>query len=928
MAVLPAVLGNLAIGLAGSLISSWLTPKSQNKVPDDLPVLTKGAPFYYVWGECVCPMVLLCGLTPAQANTDDKHSSYTTIGLANPENTQLLALRINGYIISTKSNNYFLTPPDSLGLSSAGKGKGKSKKKGGDPLLQGGTYVNAYGLTTYNDVVYFTQFGTPSVYNSQFAALGYSELRYQGLGWLAITGRRNLIGLPAARQAIYINNCNPTITSYTANGSNNDPIVCSVSINYSNSLVFTNTVDLSFSSLHGFRGSQKVICFEGSSPGSQSYSELLIANGTEYIIKADLTAGATVTISITNSGQRITAANPITTLGNYATRILDSSLISTPVVTNLIVVGSEKGELAKLTLTNSYTSPFRSNNGNIYDSTNTLVGTMAPTLRIYGWNEYIYTNIISNPFSPNNTAAVTFNRSSIKLSRIITDLLKVRQFDTSKIIFKSGFDEDIVGFTATSENVKESILNLLTCHNKIIARDRSDNIIFAPYPSVNSRVMTIDASMLTAEPSIELLHQAALPECIEFTYRNRQMELSEDTLLVGNSAGGTYKTSIRLNENLSSTEAYALGWNALNLLKNTNLKATIQLDFRGQILEPLDIVDFNFLPSQTLTLLITDIEYGQDLSVKLTCVNFVGAQPAYLNRDPTVNILPPVSPPATPDSYAYLNTEPTAINETLARGGSLLYTTNTAPYSATGGIPAVTTTLATTVGSYQGVVSGIFTDYVNPLLGIVGITIDNSRSGQVIPTPGTIRLGASWVSYTSVTSRGTYGYTILGVKVGLYGSTSKIAVGDLAYASGYNLIYPNSPTVFPSVAQGGYTALAPTYNLGLANATYGLPVVSFTVTSGVLRAYFGSSGSRSTLPFLAQTGGVPDFDRYLYIQCPATSTAYSMLLPAGQRYLELALSTTPITYVNGNTITIVESSSAAGLTVPSYGSNINSAIVV
>lgn len=927
---LPALLTNIGISFGLQLITNWLFPPPVKKIADDVPQLEKGQPLYFCWGETFAPTHLLYALTPSQAGTNEKHATYGALGIANPSNTKLLALRINGYIISTQSNNYPLTPPEVLGLGSSAKGKSKGKKKSNtDPTLDSGTYVNEYGMATYNDISFKTQFGE-AVYNNHFNILGHPDFNYTGLSWLAITGRRNVVGLPGARQVWYVLNKNPTTVNQLVNGSNDDPVVVHVALFYNNGFIFNNVVDLYFSSLHGFRGYQKITCFEGATFGSQSQSLLLIANGTEYLVKTDLESITTAAIDIPNTlptttngsdTNYITGSNPPTTIGNYARYITDIAQATANVSTNNIIIGTEKGELIPYTLDTAKIAPFRSYNGAIYDSTNTVVAGLPSTLRVYGWDNKIFTDTVHNTFNPNNTPNQTITKSSIKLSSIIGDLIKYRQISGGKIIFKAGFDEDVHGFTCSTENVKDTILNLLTCYNKFVYRDRQDNIVFAPYPSVTLAVMTIVPSQLTAEPKIDIVPQSALPECLELSYRNSAMQLSEDTMLIGNSANGSYKSAIRLNANLSTTEATKIGWNALNLIKHTYLKAEIQLDATGQALEPGDVVDFAYLPQQTIRLLISNIEYGQNLAVKLTCVNYVGSQPLPNGIIPSVNVLPPVSIPPLPDTHAYLNAEPIAVDTTLAVGGSLLYTTSSNPYSSTGGIPASTNINPAIAGTYEGILTAIYAPYGDQSLGIDSVRLTNGRIGQVIPANGLIRIGNSWVSYKSNIKVGDSGYTIAGIQTGLYGSDPKLVLGDNCYIAGNDLISPNTPTVFPTVSQGNFTAPPPTYNLGLANATYGLPHVNFNVTAGVLKAYFSSAGGRRTAPFKPLTGGVPDFDRTIKLTNTTTNVSDTYFLPAGQRYLEA-----PVIFVvnRGNNLTLVEIGSDGG--VPSYGTWINKAI--
>ena len=929
---LPALLVNVGLSLGLELITNWLFPPPQKKIADDQPQLEKGQPLYFCWGETFAPAHLLYALTRSQSGTDEKHATYGAIGIANPQQTELLALRINGYIISTKSGNYPLTSPETLGLSGSAKGKGKGKKKTNrDPTLDDGTYVNQYGMTTYNDIGFTTQFGD-KVYNNHFGILGYGDINYERLSWLAITGRRNVIGLPGARQVWYVINKNPVTTTIQINGSNNDPVIVHIVLFYNNSFIINNNVDVYFSSLHGFRGYQRITCFDGATFGSRSQSLLLIANGVEYVIKTDLQASVAFSMDIpttlptTTNGSdanTITGSNPLTTIGNFSRFILDISQANVNVLTNTVILGTEKGELFSYTLGSQKTAPFRSFNGVIYDSNNAYVDTVSPIMRVYGWNGRIYGNLVGDPFVPNNTPSRSITTSGINLSTIIRELVGYRQISPAKIIFKPGFEEVLHGFTCSTENVKDTILNLLTCYNKFVYRDREDNIVFCPYPSAPTATFIITPDLLTAEPKIEIVPQSALPECIELSYRNSAMQLSEDAMLIGNSASGGYKSSIRLNANLSSTEATKIGWNALNLIKHTYLKADIQIDKSGQVLEPGDVIDFQYFPDQTLRLLISSVEYGQDLSVKLTCVNYVGAQPLPAGILPTINVLPPISIPPLPDTHVYLNTEPQAANATLENGGSLFYTTSSSPYSTSGGIPATTTLRPSSAGTYEGILTSIFSAYGDDRqeLGLIGVGILGNREGQNIANSGVIRIGKSWVSYNGVIRIGNSGFTMAKIKTGLFGSSSKLTLGDDVYVPGNNLIAPNTPTVFPSVSQANFTSLAPTYNLGFANATYGLPHVNFSINSGVLRAYFGSSGARASKVFGVQTEGVPDFDRIIKITNTITSATITVPLPAGQRYLELAMT---INSIRGAVITLTETTSDGS--VPTYGSWINSAI--
>jgi hypothetical protein len=920
---IPAIVGNLALSIGLSLVSNWLFPKATAKIADDTPQLDTGSPIYFAYGSLAfVPGHLLYALTTTQAGTDDKHSTYAHIGLANPRQTKLIALRINGYILSTQSTWFPLATPAALGLTDSKSKSGKKGKTSGTNTSSD-TYTNGYGLKTYTDIDYTVQLET-NVYNSHFGLLGYPEIQYEGLTWLKIAGRRNLIGLPASRNVWYVENGDLTDrgTVY-AYGQYNDPVALKVNLNYGTNFFITNSVDFNISAQHGVRAMNSIVCFESQTFGSYTRSLVTFGEDNGIIIREDI-GNPTITYTVDGTP---TAANALANRGDYEQTMLDITEITNPTVNDRVIVAGLNGELQERLLPAPATAPFRSYNGLIYDSFNNLVLTVSYGLKLYGWGISVFREFAeSKTGGTNNTTPVAIATKTIALSAIILDLLSLRGIPATQVSFSNWTDTPILGFTCTAENVHDTIVNLCTCYNKFCYKARDGDYVFMDYPVVNDAIATIIPDDFTAEPTSEILDMSSQPQSVELTYRNTAKQLSEDTVTVGNTAS-QYKNKTRLNVSMSSVEASKVSWNILNLIKNTYLKIELFVDIYFQSLEPGDVIDLFYYPGEPIRLLVANVEYGQDLTVKLSCVNYVSDSSRTQGQIPNWSNLPPVSPSVPPSSIEYINAEMRSPNASLTTGGNLLYTTANAPYRSVGGSPEVSQVRVATVGLYEGTVVDITNNPVDQRYGLTAIKIANGRDGQVCPASGEMRVGNSWISYGARTIGADNSITIGGIQAGLYGSDYKISLGDECHVSGNNPIDPVYPNVFPSVSQGAIAIISDTFDRGHAERSYGLPRLTFSVSSGVLRIWFGRNGARSDFFLRTKTDGAADFNRSLWLSNTANGQSVEIVYTAGQMYHEQIL--TGLSYQKDDVLELVENKTigASGYSTPTYGAWVNSCTV-
>lgn len=923
MAIVPALLVNAGISLGLELISSWLFPKPQQKINDEFPSAETGSPLYFVWGGLAfCPATLLYALTTDQAGIDDKHSAYGVIGLVNPQNTELLALRINGYIIATKSTYFPLATPTVLGLTNS---KNKSGKKGKGAAANNAsrtdTYVNGGGLTIYGDVGYYCQFGS-IVPNPDFNILGFGDLNYESLSWMNIRGRRNLVGLPASRVVWYIRNGNVVATGTVfADGSANDPAEFAVKLNYGGNI--NNYFNIT--SPRGVRKMNAIVCFESQTPGGQQTDLLALGNGEARIVRKNI---GTPTIEYSVVGFP-TANNRTPIISPFEPNQQDVTLINNPVYTATIVVGAPGDVLTNVQMPMAGTAPFRSYLGTVYDSSNTAIGTIGIGQQVYGWNGYVFRNYLAPTTGTNTTPPIAIDKDTVSLSAIFADLLATRGIGINEIIFDPGFDEPVLGFTCTAEDITGTIINLCTAFNKFCFRNREGKYRFMNYPTLAATAapaMTIVAEDLVAPPSVEILDESSQPQSVELTFRNINKQLAEDTILVGN-GNSPYRNKTRVNLSLNPISANEIGWRILRLIKNTYLKVELMVDVKAQILEPGDIIDFTFYPGVPLRLMISNAEYGQDLTVKLTCVNYVGESAIGLGQTPTFNTLPPAIPTPPAESVEYIHAETRTANARLRDGGNLLYTTSNSPYSTTSGDPPTNTIRIAAIGAYEGKVAS-YQGRTDIRYGIDAIVISGTRDGQVLPSSGEIRIGNSWVKYAAATIGVGGSYNLTGIMTGLYGSTYQIAVGDDCYVSANNPIAPVFPDVSPSVAQGLVAILSETFNRGLADRAYGLPRVVFSISSGVLRIWYGKAGSRSTDFLRTKTDGSEDFARSIWLLNTANSQSIEITYGGISMYHEQIL--TGITFSKGDVFELVENKTIGSATysTPTYGTWVNTTTAV
>jgi hypothetical protein len=126
--------------------------------------------------------------------------------------------------------------------------------------------------------------------------------------------------------------------------------------------------------------------------------------------------------------------------------------------------------------------------------------------------------------------------------------------------------------------------------------------------------------------------------------------------------------------------------------------------------------------------------------------------------------------------------EPTTPDPSNPLSGALYFTDTSLVYSSfiDNGNLIPQTTLLANAGGLEGTVSSVeYKMGSNLSLGVSKVTVSRSSGNSFSPrSSGLIRVGGSWLSYTSFTIESSSRFVLLGINVALFGSTNKINIGS------------------------------------------------------------------------------------------------------------------------------------------------------
>jgi hypothetical protein len=769
-----ALIGSFFINTAASiglnLLGSWISPKKSNSIPENIPSAGTGQPLYLCWGSTFVPCFLFYAVPSNKAGHGDDKSSYGLLGFSNPDSTsQLEAIRSNGIIVSSKTSLFNLNAPENV-IPGANK------------------FVNSYGLTTYNNFNYKVQLGS-NVANSHFGLLNQAGLQYQGLSWLKIeAAERKLFGGFNNRTVMYVLNRISAFVSASFTVTGNAPVT--VQTNVGRQGWFTiQWDDILYNYPTGFFGVRIHLYFEGK--GNRGFSLLGYGGNVEYVIRQDV-FDCNYTL-FTISGAITPGATP-TTKGKYTIGTVNANQRNNQYTVTTALIGTDQGAITQVNLITPGQAPLYSVNGIIKDRNDLVVYTGNASSKLYGWDgkmfsENPFRDVLVEPLTPRSAPrSGTVTTGTTKLSTIFKDLLVTKGVALSEITFTNFTDVDVRGFTCTDDNVKQQIINLCTAYGKIVDDGFGKEYTFKDYPT-DLTAISIGLSRHLAEPIIEYADEINQPKQVELTFRDWQNEYSEKSVTVGYGSDFPNTSSQKLDLILTQQEAKKLAWNMYFLLGHTNMAVRLNLDDASGI-ENGTVLTVDNPGTEPLKLLVGNIEIGADCTFLVNCVNWVPLN-QYNSSNPYLPYMisesaPAVftTPPVQADRQIYL-AEPTSLDVSDSLSGALFYTTDTNNYSSlnsSSGFVSLNNVIPNTFG-FKGFLTSISSDYLDfdddyLEYGIRNLAVSrNADNSSSLPASGLIRIGQSWVSYSSIITNG--GTNILqGVKIGLYGSTRYVRVGE------------------------------------------------------------------------------------------------------------------------------------------------------
>lgn len=772
LGLIGSFLVNTALSIGFNLIGSWLSPSKGNQVAEDVPGLGAGSPLYYVFGSSFCPCLLLYAVPASKIGASEDTSSYGVLSLANPDSTcSLLAIRANNLLVSSSTPLFNLNAPSNA-------------------IPNSSKYTNKYGMRTYSNFDFDAQLNVP-VYNPDFTTLGYGGLQYTGLGWVrVIKAERKLFGGFNSRLTVYYKNKITNTVNQSYSSSNDNPIT--IQTTFATPGKFTTVwYDIPFSYPHGFYGARVFRCFEG---GGQ-YNVIGIGGGEDYVIYENIPHYTGVYFKVLTN---VIPGGTSTTQGQFSSNTgtldqLDQGMSKT------VIVGVKGQKIYQIDLPALHPTPFHSNNGNIFDRDNILITTVPQGTKVYGWAGKMFVHMPDDPFFPidggnligdNPAISGDYLESFTNLSTILTDLLVAKGIPLSRIIFTASYTESLVrGYTDTTENVTEKIINLCTAYAKIVD-DGFDGVYkFSDYPSDRVIAHKYTYADLFEDPEIIFTPKINQPDQVELNYRNWESEYSEKIVTVGYGASFPNQKSMRLNLVLTEPEAKKLAWNILFLTSHTNMSVRIHVDSINNVVAG-SVITLQNPGTAPLKLLVANIEIGADRTYLINCVNYVPLYSLLSTSTPTLNYTSymlgnsrgqtTASSQIAPVTPFLISAEPTTYDYTTTLGGTLFYTSDSAQYAAYADNGDLTPTVSKipVAAGFVGVMVDVSSSWGDGSLGGITVVINASPTNTAtITSNGLIRIGASWCRYKGFTIDSSI-VTLTGVEIGLYGSENLIGIGD------------------------------------------------------------------------------------------------------------------------------------------------------
>jgi hypothetical protein len=465
LGLLGGFLVNTALSLTFSLIGSWLSPKKQQTIPEDIPPFGANQPIYSCWGSTFCPTSLLYAVTAAQAGHSEEFSTYACLGFVNPdESCKNLAVRVNNITISSRSGLLPLNAPANT--------------------INRNTYTNGLDMSTYFNVEFETQLYGTRV-NPDFSTLGYAGLQYRGLTWIRFKKlERKYFGGFNSRVTWFVENKTVGFSEIWLNVNSNKPVTVRTHVKS-----FGNDIPIEYTYPNGFYGARVLRCYElewypivGLYGGS--YSVIGIGGGgVSVVLYEGIPEYNDIKFYVKHS---TTGTTPLGAGGNgiFPQFAQGFGAENQGMVTSAIV-GKQGGQLRTVTLPGSYQSPLKSYNGNLLDNGSNYIMSLLPGEKVYGWNGTLFINAPNDPTywmsnsnleSGSSLAFGALYKSYTSLSLILTDLLVASGFSLDNIQFINFTEVEISGFTSTLDNTVETIISLCTAYGKIID-DGFDGIV-------------------------------------------------------------------------------------------------------------------------------------------------------------------------------------------------------------------------------------------------------------------------------------------------------------------------------------------------------------------------------------------------------------------------------------------------------------------
>jgi hypothetical protein len=905
-----AFLINTALSIGTMLVGSWLSPKKQPEktIPEDIPQLGQGNPVYGVWGLSFCPGSVLYATPPSLAGHGDDKSTYGILGFSNPDSTAgLIALRINNKIAASRSSIFPIISQTGQTIRNGVTPAGVIYGAITNPSLN----ILPDELRVKNDLGLIYQMATNTP-NPNFSLNGYNGLQYEGLTWVGVNASsRAAYGGVNTRFVMYAKN------RVTGGGSASFTIKSDTLVAITTTLGFgagkdyySNNYPVNFP--RGFFGSKKIYAFDN----DHDYAIIGISGESEYIIHSYRPNGAIPAFVGAYSGSDVSGVKfsltssvvpnrPVPTPGFFPITIYSTY---TPAMTDKVILGERNGKLTEVTLSAPAMPPFKSFGGVVKDVTNTTVYTAAGNFRCYGWGGQLFAQTLAdativdstnpgNILLPSADVIGTSETAFTTLSTIIDDLIKNKRPDRTLIDLSTPVT--VAGFTSDYDSVDNTIVELCTAYGKIIFEDGEGDYWLTDYPSATP-VATFTSKDFLEKPSLELSPEYNQPSQIEFTYRSANDQLSEKVIHIGYSNRFGSTANVKYNLCIDETEARRLAWNVLFLKSHTNTKLTFRTN--RSISRAGQVIQYN-----GDLYLVGNIEVGQDMSFRYTCVNYVPLNEGYtdyMTSGSSVTLEPSivntVSPFVISAETRQLTGDPTRMGLFYSNSGGV------ANVRRNNGDLVNLRSFIPVTGGFTGQVSNFTMKTTNYVHGYDTISIvRTSGNGYSLPASQILRIGQAWVKYGSFTVTGST-YVLSDVSVGIFGSSPQIYGGDFVIDApvANELLGYTAGGILPLVDQDGLSSVMKSSPEALTTGTptpfgtvtarypHGFPVSGVAPAQlmacsygGVLRVWFSKPGNQDNGFFLNdKIGGVNMGQTQWYFQS-GLSFLYGINIPFFQNTL-------------------------------------------